>query len=143
MTDVRKMSRADRRAADAYLRAENLKWPEALKLWPAEEWPAHMRGAKGVLRVYRSRGFLVQVFAEPDPVVVRLSILRTAIKTNGDWKEDITWEELQRLKNEAGYGSFDAVEVYPPDTDVVNVANLRHLWILPAGYLPFAWRRKV
>jgi hypothetical protein len=30
--------------------------------------------------------------------------------------------------------------VFPPDTDVVNVANMRHLWILAPGTLAFAWR---
>ena len=142
MNAIQQLPRAQRRAADALMRAENAKWPETLRLWPREEWPAHMQGAPGVIGVFRSRGFLVQVFGEPWPVVVRLSILRTSIKVSGDWREDITWEELQRLKREAGYGDFDAVEVYPPDADVVNVANLRHLWILPAGFLPFAWRRK-
>jgi hypothetical protein len=33
----------------------------------------------------------------------------------------------------------DAVEVYPPAGDVVNVANMRHLWVL-RDRLPFAWR---
>lgn len=142
MTEVRQMSRADRRAADAYLRSENAKWPEALKLWPREDWPISLAVGNNVREVYRSRGFLVQVYNEPWPVVARLSVIRSSLKPDGDWKEDITWEELQRLKREAGYGDFDAVEVYPPDADVVNVANLRHLWVFPAGYMPFAWRRK-
>jgi hypothetical protein len=142
MNAIQSMPRSQRRAAEAFLRAENLKWPETLKLWPREEWPTGMSGTPGVIGVYRSRGFLVQVFGEPAPVVVRLSIIRTAIKSNGDWQENITWEELQRLKREAGYGDFDAVEVYPPESDVVNVANLRHLWILQPGNLPFAWRKQ-
>jgi hypothetical protein len=140
MSAIQSLPRADRRAAETYLQQENAKWPEALKPWPREKWPS--AGAPGVLAVYRSKGFLVQVFYEPAPVVVRLSILRTAIKTNGEWQENITWEELQRLKREAGYGNCDAVEVYPDDRDVVNVANMRHLWILQPDSLPFAWRKK-
>lgn len=118
---------------------ENAKWPAQLKEWPREEWPNH--GAPGVLRVFRSRHFLVQEFAAVAPAIVRLSVNRAAITADGGWRQDITWEELQRLKREAGYGDFDAVEVFPPDTDVVNVANMRHLWILPADTLAFAWRR--
>jgi len=75
------------------------------------------------------------------PAIVRLSVLRTSLDTAGGWQQDITWEELQRLKREAGYGDHDAVEVFPPDADVVNVANIRHLWILEPGHLPFAWRK--
>lgn len=142
MTDVRKLSRAERRAASAHLRSENLKWPAELRLWPPHEWPANMVINPRVSAVYRSREFLVQLYREPSPVIVRLSILRTGLKADGSWKEDITWEELQRLKREAGFGDLDAVEVFPPDADVVNVANLRHLWVLPTGFLPFAWRRK-
>lgn len=138
MSGLTNLSRADRREAEREMRRENLKWPMALKEWPREDWPTPN---DKVLRVWRSRGFLVQGFAEPAPVVIRLSILRTALEAGGGWQQDITWEELQRLKREAGFGGFEAVEVFPQDSDVVNVANIRHLWVLPAGYLPFGWRR--
>jgi hypothetical protein len=46
---------------------------------------------------------------------------------------------LQRLKAECGYADRDAVEVYPRERDVVNVANLRHLWVMREP-LAFAWR---
>ena len=75
--------------------------------------------------------------------VVRLSINRTTLGANGRWDENITWDDLQRLKREAGYGDKDAVEVFPADVDVVNVANMRHLWVFVGNYrLPFAWRAK-
>ena len=32
------------------------------------------------------------------------------------------------------------MEVYPRTADLVNVANMRHLWVLPE-LLPFAWRK--
>lgn len=52
--------------------------------------------------------------------------------------DGITWDELQALKRQCGFGDRFAVEVYPADLDVVNVGNLRHLWVLQ-GALPFAW----
>jgi len=54
------------------------------------------------------------------------------------WVDGITWDDLQRLKREAGYGDREAVEVYPPAACVVNEANIRHLWILPSR-MPFSW----
>ena len=74
------------------------------------------------------------------PAIVRLSVNRTAIE-GPRWKEGVSWDELQAIKRQCGYGDHDAVEVFPRDVDVVNVANMRHLWILdPAQPLPFAWR---
>jgi hypothetical protein len=35
-----------------------------------------------------------------------------------------------------------AVEIYPADGDVVAVANMRHLWLLPEAPA-FAWRGAV
>lgn len=143
MNHIQQRPRAERRAAAAYLRQENAKWPEALKEWPRAEWPDAYRNGSTITRVMRSRGFLVQVYEAPRPAIVRLSVLRTGLDTAGGWQQDITWEDLQRLKREAGYGKHDAVEVFPPDADVVNVANIRHLWILEPGCLPFAWRAGV
>jgi hypothetical protein len=45
--------------------------------------------------------------------------------------DGIAWEDLQRLKAEIGKGDYCAVEIYPRDRDLVNVANMRHLWLLP------------
>ena len=119
------------------LRRDNADWPETLKKVPRSHWPRD--DGRPRIAVLRSREFLVQVFEEPRGVV-RLSVNRTDWDMNlRRWREDISWEDLQRLKSEAGYGCFDAVEVYPMDGDVVNEANMRHLWVLPES-LHFAWR---
>lgn len=107
-----------------------------LKEVPRELWP-QLKGALP-LRVLLSDEFLVQVYREAFPVLVRLSINR--VQREGDrWRGDISWDELQRLKEEAGYGDMDAVEIFPPTRDLVDVANMRHLWIMMER-LPFAWR---
>jgi len=49
-------------------------------------------------------------------------------------------EALQEIKSAVGYGDRDAVEIFPAQKDLVNVANMRHLWIVPES-IPFAWRK--
>jgi hypothetical protein len=94
----------------------------------------------GLIEVWRSREFLVQVFQEGDGIV-RASINRTSVNSgNGRWLDGISWDELQRVKREIGRGHRDAVEVFPADRDVVNVANMRHLWIFTEP-LQYAWRK--
>lgn len=115
---------------------ENDRWPLALTEIPRDKWP-NPDGQQ--LRVLRSRDYLVQEFAEDGPVLVRLSVNVTAVD-GSRWKDGIPWEALQRLKAEAGYAFHDAVEVYPSAIDVVNVANMRHLWVMREK-LPFAWRK--
>lgn len=43
-----------------------------------------------------------------------------------------TWWEAQRIKNEIAGVNATAVEVYPPQAEVVDDADAYHLWILPA-----------
>ena len=89
--------------------------------------------------VWLSTSYLVQVFAEPDGLE-RLSINRTSVLPSGRWADGITWDALQRLKAECGRADRWAVELYPPDGAVVDVANIRHLWLLPAPPA-FGWNR--
>lgn len=132
------MNRAERRAAAKGMAAESKQWPAALVPVPPEDWPT--RGPGAPLQLFRSREFLVQVFAAPAPAECRLSINRVSLAGNR-WAEGITWIELQRLKAEAGFADRDAVEVFPAEADVVNVANMRHLWVM-ATPLEFAWRHR-
>lgn len=55
-------------------------------------------------------------------------------------QDGISWDALQEIKGAVGYADRDAVEIYPRDADVVNVANMRHLWITPEP-IAFAWRK--
>jgi hypothetical protein len=118
---------------------DNSTYPEELAEVPAASWPEGLPDQRGIrLKVWRSRQFLVQVFGEGR--VIRLSANRTEWDhKEKSWRADISWDDLQRLKNEAGYGEQCAVELYPPDSDVVNVANMRHLFLLDAPPF-FMWR---
>jgi hypothetical protein len=117
-----------------YLRAENAKWPEILVSVAREQWPD--TGPPVPAAVYRSSRFLAQLFQELDGSV-RISINRTAIDRDGYWLADLSWDELQELKRQLGFGDRLAVEVYPRDKDV---ANMRHLWVMPPGF-EIGWRK--
>lgn len=127
------------RAQRRQLERDNAKLPKRLTVIPPAEWPMAVATANTPpVAVWRSRSFLVQKYLAPAPAIARLSVLRTTVV--GDrWADGISWDELQDIKNELGYFAHTAVEVYPPMRDVVNVANIRHLWVLD-GPLPFAWR---
>jgi len=125
------------RAQRRQLERDNAKQPKELHEVPREQWPRAIQNST-LLRVLRSRDFLVQEFQARLPAVVRISVCKTSLA--GDrWQDGISWDDLQRLKRECGYGNRDAIEIYPADADVVNVANMRHLWIM-AESVKCAWR---
>lgn len=126
------------------LRRDNLKYPQQLVPIPRDQWPDPSQSPYNTgsvpLGLFRSRAFMVTLWLEPNGFT-RLSVNRT------DWDErakrfrdDISWDDLQRLKAEAGFGDVCAIEVFPPDAHVVNVSNMRHLF-LTAGAPPCMWRR--
>lgn len=127
------------RAQRRQLERDNAKLPAALQLLPRDDWPPHLQTPER-LRVWRSRDHLVQEFTAAIPALVRLSVNRTTLQGQR-WADNITWDELQAIKAQCGYAHHSAVEVYPSRDDEVNVANMRHLWVL-AEPLPFAWRTR-
>ena len=52
-----------------------------------------------------------------------------------------TWPEAQRIKDELCGQSSTAVEVYPPAHELVDDANMYHLWVLPDRF-PVSLKRE-
>lgn len=129
------MNRSERRAHAKQVKA---RFADELREIPKSEWPAI--AGRAPLRVLASRKFLVMVYAE-EHALCRISVCRTTLERDGRWTDGISWDELQELKRQVGLGDAMAVEVYPPDADIVNVANVRHLFVIDAALAPFAWRR--
>lgn len=117
------MNRAYRRAA---AREASRGYPAHLVPIPRSEWPAWPFDSEPPAEVWRSSRFLVQVFDlhGAGGALARLSVVRV------DRQDGITWDELQAIKCQAGRASSPAVEYFPPDCELVNVANMRHLVIL-------------
>jgi hypothetical protein len=49
-----------------------------------------------------------------------------------------SWADLQRIKNELVGEKYLAIEVFPPVDELIDRANMFHLWVMPLGFeLPF------
>lgn len=105
---------------------------------PESRWAPGVFRLDGALpgEMWRSRDVLVQIYSENNGF--RLSIHRTTMGPDGRWLDGLTWDDLQAIKSAVGFGEFWAVELFPADSAVVNVAAIRHLWTVkpPA----FAWK---
>lgn len=124
------MNREQRRAAQRHrnsLRTTRLDLVTPLHQVARSNWPEETP-PPGCERVFQSKGLIVfdcMAFGGARA----LSIQRA------DGREGIPWDVLQWVKGQLGYGAHEAVEVYPPDKLLVNVANVRWLWVLPPGHL--------
>ena len=98
-----------------------------------------------IIESWRSRKFVAVVY-EINKNIERISINRTDFNQNHTrWKDGISWDDIQKLKAECGRGHLEAVEVYPADKDIVNVANIRHIWVFKSGSLHeqgIGWKKK-
>lgn len=129
------MNKQDIRQIRAGIRQSVKHRTERLEKIPRDNWPQDPDPNR--LEVWISRDFLVQIFDDAKSEARRITINRTTIDNQGRWRDGITWDELQRIKADVGFGDVWAVEVFPPQDKVVNVANMRHLWIVPKPQ--FAW----
>lgn len=121
------------------LHAENQRYTTAF-VRVDRRWPEGHTPTGEPVEAWRSRDFLAVIWREASGSV-RLSVNRTTLDDDGRWRGDITWDELMAVKRGIGRADQWACEVYPPDDQVVNVANMRHLFLLPEPPA-FAWLPK-
>jgi hypothetical protein len=79
---------------------------------------------------------IIKEVETPQGVVQHLHIQRL------DRRPIHKWESLQQIKNEICGAQAEAVEIYPPQSEVVNSCHHYHLWVLPEGIkMPFGLGR--
>ena len=88
---------------------------------------------------FRNRSFFVMLFMDDcdGTPYLRMSVNRTELDKDGGWMGGMTWDELMAVKRGIGFGDLWMTEVYPPDEEEVNVANMRHLFLVKQP--PYAW----
>jgi hypothetical protein len=94
-----------------------------------------------VKEVWLSRDWLVQVYFThwSTGAVERITVCRTTLNLDtGRWIDGILWDDLMEVKRQIGRGDRWAIEAFPADRDVVDVANMRHLFVIP-GRPHWAW----
>lgn len=119
-------------AKRAYLKRENAGYGREMET-VHRPYPPHKGGE--VEGVWRSADYLVQIVREGNSGLLRISVNRTMVQRTGDdWLDGISWDELQRVKREIGFGDRLCVEIYPRHKDIVNIANIRHLFVMPEDF---------
>jgi len=98
----------------------------------------------------RERGVVVQVWDNATPGcagtpwegTLRVSIKHTRAKsrekmTARGYALPITWDDMQAIKDHF-WPERIAIEIFPPNDSIVDVADMRWMWVLPKGaVLPF------
>jgi hypothetical protein len=139
--ETRTLNRAERRRAKGYLEKQNKTYATEMAKIAIDDWPPSVKiNPRRPQMIFRSKDFLAQFHEDPNGYL-RMSVQRTTQYTDGNWKDGITFDELQRVKRECGFADHWFVECYPPDDELVNIANIRHLFLMPEAP-PFAWVRK-
>lgn len=130
----RALNRRDRRARLAQARrVDPWQWEDrssVAHMFPRREWGE-------CVACHLTPVYAVQVFhCETEwGVVEHLAIRRH------DGKADIPWTDKQRIKDDLLGAERVAIEVYPARSELMDSANMYHLWVLPDGFaLPFTLR---
>jgi hypothetical protein len=62
----------------------------------------------------------------------------------GDGRPVHNWASMQQIKDEIIGEDRVAIEVYPAKDNLIDEADMYHLWVLPVGYqLPFGLHKGV
>ncbi|WP_336770535.1 DUF7694 domain-containing protein [Bacillus bombysepticus] len=123
------MNRAERRRLSRDMGKEGA--------WERKQSPkeaGHRNGWFGELdRSYSNGKYAVMIRSvKTEWGVVEHACIRNAANT------DIPWKDKQKIKDELFGKERTAIEVFPKQSELVDEANMYHIWVLPEGMdLPF------
>ena len=120
------------------------------KLVKVEGVMANVPGHPDIAYVDRKNGVCVQVWGNATPAcngtpwegTLRVAIKHTSAKKPSQagkrgYDKPVTWNDMQAIKDHF-WPERIAVEVFPPRDKIVDVADMRWMWVLPKGaMLPF------
>lgn len=110
----------------------------ATDAWTPWEWRNYLVGhelaPKGLRKCCLNNKYSVQFFDQQ----TGWGLIEHLMVRRHDSKPVRSWADLQRIKNELVGANRTAIEVFPAENNLVDQANIYHLWILPADVeLPF------
>lgn len=81
--------------------------------------------------------YTVIVYRDSRNRVSHLSIRRDDREAARDWRH------FQQIKNDIAGPDCEAVELYPAEDRLVDMANQYHLWVFPPGFrIPFGFQER-
>jgi hypothetical protein len=86
----------------------------------APEWMTHC---------YRNNKYTVMIDANAR--IKGISAIKAMIQRHDDKPIPGHWRQLQNIKNEIFGSEATAIEFYPPESELENVANIYWLWVIP------------
>lgn len=116
--------------------------------WQGWEWATEAQidrapvRPNGLIKSCKNNLYVVQFFSQYAEGIGEIEHL---IIRRNDGSAICPWRDKQRIKNEVLSDGRDrlAIEVFPPEADLINDCNCYHLWVYPLGYkLPFGYFRK-
>lgn len=137
-------NRAARRAAVSQARRRGSWEWQNVRIDPAQL--AYFPAVRNIRQALRNDLYIVQVY-EVDTelgMVIHLAIRTVAgAGSLGGRGGEPPWRDLQRIKNEVVSEHAEAVQVYPRQGDVVDKADMYHLFVMPPTWrIPFGLHRE-
>jgi hypothetical protein len=100
-------------------------------------WSVYLDPIHGMMEYTNNESFLIRRREVEDGKVVHLLISRL------DGRPVHDWYDLQEIKNSLGFKDRWAIELYPPESKLVDLGNVYHLWIfLTEDPFPFAYQTR-
>ena len=134
--DDRNLNREQRRALEKVKRQLIASYPDTLEIVrendPNIPYSSH---PQDIEHIYRSKKYTVILWKQGiDPTLLmgqKISISRNEWDSKSRrYVGDIVFDEIMEIKREMGLGEEKCIEFYPKDSELVDLANMRHIWVI-------------
>jgi hypothetical protein len=109
-----------------------ISYEEMVRAWEHEK---SLTISVWINNIYQVKISKVKTLSKSWPPMLHLSIKRIDKEPIHDWRD------LQKIKNELVGPEHEALELYPAESRVVDMANQYHLWVFkdPEVVIPVGW----
>lgn len=91
-----------------------------------EDW---LKKAPGAIAVYENSKYIVEEW----PCIADCGYSTRLVIRRFDKEPIHSWTDFQRIKSEIAGPEKVAIEIYPPESELTDTANIYHLWVISEG----------
>jgi hypothetical protein len=87
---------------------------------------------KGMTRAFSNNRYVVMVFGNAQLVILgaAVDVIKVLVQRHDDKPIPRHWSELQNIKNIIFGHEANAIEFYPPHSELIDQANIYWLWVV-------------